>query len=163
MAKSYMDEGKLVPDDVIIKIMAERLKEPDCTKGYILDGFPRTLNQAEQLKNIAQVDVVINLTVPTDELLKRLTGRRSCPKCGAVYHIIFNKPPKEGKCKCGEPLYQREDDKEETVCKRLETYKAQTEPLIVYYTKKGLLKNVDGGNKLPAEVFQGVGKVLDSL
>ena len=163
MAKSYMDEGKLVPDDVIIKIMAERLKEPDCTKGYILDGFPRTLNQAEQLENIAQVDVVINLTVPTDELLKRLTGRRSCPKCGAVYHIIFNKPPEEGKCKCGGVLYQRDDDKEETVRKRLETYKAQTEPLIAYYTKKGLLKNVDGGNKLPAKVFQGVGKVLDSL
>lgn len=163
MAKSYMDEGKLVPDDVIIKIMAERLKEPDCTKGYILDGFPRTLNQAEQLENITQVDVVINLTAPTDELLKRLTGRRSCPKCGAVYHIIFNKPPEEGKCKCGVDLYQRDDDKEETVRKRLETYKTQTEPLIAYYTTKGLLKNVDGGDKLPAEVFQGVEKVIDSL
>ncbi len=163
MAKSYMDEGKLVPDEVIIKIMAERLKEPDCAKGYILDGFPRTLNQAEQLEKIAQVDVVINLTVPTEELLKRLTGRRSCPKCGAVYHIIFNKPPKEGKCKCGADLYQRDDDKEETVRKRLETYKNQTEPLIEYYSTKGLLKEVDGVDKKPVEVFQIVENVLNTL
>ncbi len=121
MAKSYMDQGKLVPDDVIIEIMKARLNEPDCSKGYILDGFPRTLKQAEKLESIAQIDVVINIEVSTESLLERLTGRRSCPKCGAVYHIKFNPPPEDGKCKCGGELYQRDDDREETVRKRLET------------------------------------------
>ncbi len=153
MAKSYMDQGKLVPDDVIIEIMKARLNEPDCSKGYILDGFPRTLKQAEKLESIAQIDVVINIEVSTESLLERLTGRRSCPKCGAVYHIKFNPPPEDGKCKCGGELYQRDDDREETVRKRLETYRTQTEPLIEYYSSKNLLKSVDG-NKTPTEVFQ---------
>ncbi|MHA1427368.1 MAG: adenylate kinase, partial [Candidatus Helarchaeota archaeon] len=155
-AKAYMDEGKLVPDEIIIQIMQSRLSEPDCAKGFILDGFPRTINQAEKLNEITQIDLVINLNVPKKELLKRLTGRRSCLKCGAVYHIIFNPPPANGKCKCGGDLFQRDDDKEETVLKRLETYKNQTEPLIEYYTQKGLLKEIQGGGKKPAEVFQEV-------
>ncbi len=163
LAKPYMSAGTLVPDDIIIKIMQERLKEPDCKRGYILDGFPRTINQAEKLGKIAKVDVVINLNVPPEEILQRLTGRRSCSKCNAVYHITFNPPPAPGKCKCGGDLYQREDDKEATVRKRLETYSTQTEPLIAYYTKKGLLKNVFGGNKKPAEVSREVGKILDAL
>ena len=164
LAKSYMDEGKLVPDEVIIDIMKARLNEPDCAKGYILDGFPRTLNQAEKLETIAQVDVVINLDVPTDELIMRLTGRRSCPACGAIYHITFNPPPTEGKCgECGADLFQRDDDTEATVRKRLDTYSVQTKPLIEYYSNKGLLKVVSGGNKKPAEVFEGVEKVLDKI
>ncbi|MHA1129910.1 MAG: adenylate kinase [Candidatus Helarchaeota archaeon] len=160
-AKAYMDEGKLVPDEIIIQIMQSRLSEPDCAKGFILDGFPRTINQAEKLNEITQIDLVINLNVPKEELLKRLTGRRSCLKCGAVYHIIFNPPPANGKCKCGGDLFQRDDDKEETVLKRLETYKNQTEPLIEYYTQKGLLKEIQGGGKKPAEVFQEVEPLLD--
>ncbi|MHA1276738.1 MAG: adenylate kinase [Candidatus Helarchaeota archaeon] len=160
-AKAYMDEGKLVPDEIIIQIMQSRLSEPDCAKGFILDGFPRTINQAEKLNEITQIDLVINLNVPKKELLKRLTGRRSCLKCGAVYHIIFNPPPANGKCKCGGDLFQRDDDKEETVLKRLETYKNQTEPLIEYYTQKGLLKEIQGGGKKPAEVFQEVELLLD--
>jgi adenylate kinase len=162
-AKSYMDEGKLVPDDIIIQIMNKRLDEPDCAEGFILDGFPRTINQAEKLAEIRQVDLVLDLLVPEDELLKRLTGRRSCPKCGAVYHIMFNPPPSEGKCKCGADLFQRDDDKEETVLKRLQTYKNQTEPLIEYYRKIGNLKEIDGKDKKPLEVFQEIEKVLDKL
>jgi adenylate kinase len=162
-AKSYMDEGKLVPDDIIIQIMNKRLDEPDCAEGFILDGFPRTINQAEKLAEIRQVDLVLNLIVPEDELLKRLTGRRSCPKCGAVYHIMFNPPPSEGKCKCGGDLFQRDDDKEETVLKRLQIYKNQTEPLIEYYRKIGNLTEIDGKDKKPLEVFQEIEKVLDKL
>ncbi|MHA1264434.1 MAG: adenylate kinase [Candidatus Helarchaeota archaeon] len=163
LAKSYMDEGKLVPDDIIIKIMEHRLNESDCSKGYILDGFPRTLNQAEQLEKIATIDIVIDLEVPTEELLKRLTGRRSCPVCGAVYHIIYNPPPQAEICKCGGKLYQRDDDTEETVRKRLKTYTSQTEPLIKYYSEKGLLKVVKGGGKTPEEVFRGVDAILQKL
>lgn len=162
LAKSYMDEGKLVPDDVIIKIMNERLKEPDCAKGYILDGFPRTLNQAEKLETITQIDVVLNLQVSTETILKRLTGRRSCTKCGAVYNLSFKPPPQEGKCECGGEIYQRDDDKEETVLKRIETYKNQTEPLIKYYSEKGLTKNVEEKNT-PLKVFQEVEKILNTL
>ncbi|NVM55712.1 MAG: adenylate kinase [Candidatus Helarchaeota archaeon] len=162
LAKSYMDEGKLVPDDVIIKIMNERLKEPDCAKGYILDGFPRTLNQAEKLETITQIDVVVNLQVSSETILKRLTGRRSCAKCGAVYNLSFKPPPQEGKCECGGELYQRDDDKEETVLKRIETYKNQTEPLIKYYSEKDLIKNVEEKNT-PSKVFQEVEKILNAL
>lgn len=162
MAKAYMDEGKLVPDDVIIEIMKARLNEPDCARGYILDGFPRTINQAEKLEGIAQIDVVINLQVSTETILKRLTGRRSCAKCGAVYNLSFKPPPQEGKCECGGEIYQRDDDKEETVLKRIETYKNQTEPLIKYYSQKNLVKNAAEKNT-PSEVFQEIEKILESL
>lgn len=159
-AKSFMDAGKLVPDEIIMDIMKARLNQPDCLKGYILDGFPRTINQAEKLGKISKVDIVININVSSDSLLQRLTGRRSCPKCGASYHLLFNPPPQPGKCKCGGNLIQRDDDKEETVRKRLETYQNQTAPLIEYYLKKKLLKHVDG-NKKPAEVSAELLKVLE--
>ncbi|MDD1779256.1 MAG: adenylate kinase [Candidatus Helarchaeota archaeon] len=159
-AKSFMDAGKLVPDEIIMDIMKARLNQPDCSKGYILDGFPRTINQAEKLGKISKVDIVININVSSESLLQRLTGRRSCPKCGASYHLLFNPPPQPGKCKCGGVLIQRDDDKEETVRKRLETYQNQTAPLIEYYLKKKLLKHVDG-NKKPAEVSAEVLKVLE--
>jgi len=161
-AKSYMDAGKLVPDDIIINIMKQRLKDPDCTEGFILDGFPRTINQAEKLEKIAKIDVVINIVVPTEDLLQRITGRRSCPNCGTVYHIIFNPPPEEGKCKCGGDLIQRKDDTEETVRKRLETYETQTAPLIDYYRKKKLLKDIDG-SKTANEVFQEIQEIIEKF
>jgi adenylate kinase len=161
-AKSFMDAGKLVPDDIIMDIMKDRLKKPDCAKGYILDGFPRTINQAEKLEKISKVDIVINIDVSSESLLKRLTGRRSCPKCGASYHLVFNPPPQPGKCKCGEPLIQRDDDKEETVRKRLDTYQNQTKPLIEYYSKRKLLKNIDG-NKSPTEVSTELLKILEKI
>ncbi|MFX1295909.1 MAG: adenylate kinase [Promethearchaeota archaeon] len=162
MAKSYMDEGKLVPDDFIIEIMKARLNEPDCSKGYVLDGFPRTINQAEKLEAIAQVDVVINLVVSTETILKRLTSRRSCSKCGAVYNLLFKPPPESGKCECGGNIYQRDDDKKETILKRIETYKTQTEPLIKYYSEKKIIKNVDAKDT-PSEVFQEIEEILDIL
>ena len=161
-AKSYMDAGKLVPDDIIINIMKQRLKEPDCSNGFILDGFPRTINQAEKLEKIAKINVVINIVVPTEDLLQRITGRRSCPECGTVYHILFNPPPEEGKCKCGGDLIQRDDDTEETVRKRLETYETQTAPLIDYYKKKKLLRDVDG-SKTPPEVSQEIQDILNEF
>ncbi len=162
LAKSYMDDGKLVPDDVIIEIMKARLNESDCAKGYILDGFPRTLDQAEKLDEITRIDVVVNLQVSTETILKRLTGRRSCAKCGAVYNLSFEPPPAGGKCTCGGEIYQRDDDKEATVLKRIETYKNQTEPLIKYYSGKNLLKNVEEKNT-PSEVFQEVEKILKKI
>jgi adenylate kinase len=159
-AKSFMDAGKLVPDEIIMDIMKARLKQSDCSNGYILDGFPRTINQAEKLGKISKVDIVININVSSESLLQRITGRRSCPKCGASYHLVFNPPPQPGKCKCGGTLIQRDDDKEETVRKRLETYQNQTAPLIEYYLKKKLLKNVDG-NKSPTEVSAEILKLLE--
>lgn len=144
-AKKYMDEGKLVPDDVVIKMMEERLREEDCKKGFILDGFPRTIYQADELSKITDIDAVLSIDVPFSKLIERITGRRSCPKCGAVYHIKYNPPEKDGICDvCGTPLIQRDDDREETVKKRLRTYEEQTEPLIDYYRKKGKLITVEG-------------------
>ncbi len=166
-AKEYMDRGQLVPDEVVIGIVRERLSKPDCHKGFILDGFPRTVPQAEALDKILQemgkrIDCVINIVVPDEEILKRLTGRRTCRKCGAMYHVEFNPPKKEGVCdKCGGELYQRDDDKEETIRKRLEVYKAQTEPLVDYYKKKGVLVNIDG-TKTIQEIYQDILKVLRS-
>ena len=148
-AKRYMDEGALVPDELIIGMMKERLAEKDCTKGFILDGFPRTIYQAEELEKITDIDAALNIYVPFESLIERITGRRSCPKCGAVYHIKYNPPKKEGICDvCGTPLIQRDDDKEETVKKRLETYEEQTAPLIEYYERKGKLITVEGQEKI---------------
>ncbi len=166
-AKEYMDRGQLVPDEVVIGIVRERLSKPDCHKGFILDGFPRTVPQAEALDKILQemgkrIDCVINIVVPDEEILKRLTGRRTCRKCGAMYHVEFNPPKKEGVCdKCGGELYQRDDDKEETIRKRLEVYKAQTEPLVDYYKKKGVLVDIDGTKSIQ-EIYQDILKVLRS-
>ncbi|MGO0122038.1 adenylate kinase [Desulfothermobacter acidiphilus] len=149
-AKEYMDKGQLVPDEVIIGVVRERLMQSDCERGFLLDGFPRTVAQAEALDKLLaemgrKLDAVINVSVPREKIVARLTGRRVCKVCGATYHIINNPPKVEGKCdKCGGELYQRSDDTEETVNKRLDVYEAQTQPLIEYYQAKGLLINVDG-------------------
>ena len=144
-AKSYMDAGELVPDEVVIGLIEERLKQDDCKKGFILDGFPRTIAQAQALKKITDLDLVINLQVPDEEIIRRLTSRRTCRKCGAIYNLISIPPKEEGKCdRCGGELFQRDDDKEEAIRNRLAVYRQQTLPLVEYYEKEGILVNVDG-------------------
>lgn len=141
-AKSFIDAGKLVPDEVVIAIVEERLKEADCQKGYILDGFPRTVPQAEALHNIAHIDAVVELAVEDQQLVDRLSGRRVCLKCGATNHV--SQLNGRTQCDCGEPLVQRDDDKPETVLSRLKVYHDQTAPLVDFYEKKGLLHRIDG-------------------
>ena len=164
-AKKYMDAGKLVPDEVVIGIINNRLKEDDCQKGYMLDGFPRTVAQAEALDKIlaengSGIDHVISIDVPDAELLGRLTGRRTCRQCGQGYHVMFDPPEKEGVCgKCSGELYQRDDDNEATVSNRLKVYADQTQPLIDYYQNKGLIRPIDGLGKIQ-EIFDRVVKVL---
>lgn len=143
VAKSFIDKGQLVPDEVTIQIVKERLSKDDCKNGYLLDGFPRTVAQAIALDEFSHVDAVINIDVPLNLLLKRITGRRVCPKCRASYHIDYLKG-KTDCAKCGADLIQRDDDNEETVEARLEVYQKQTAPLIEYYTQKGELINVNG-------------------
>ena len=145
-AKAYMDEGKLVPDDVVIGIIRERLSEDDCKNGFILDGFPRTIPQAEALDQMGIViDRVISIEVPDDKIAARMAGRRVCLKCGASYHTEYKKPAKEGICNaCGSELVQRKDDAPETVLERLHVYHEQTEPLKGYYEKAGKLRLVEG-------------------
>lgn len=147
-AKSYIDAGKLVPDDVIINLVAERLKEPDTKVGYILDGFPRTIKQAEALseilkKNRRGIDRVLYFDLNEEELVKRIAGRRSCPACQKVYHTSFNPPPQEGTCSCGTALVQRKDDRPETVKARLIVYRNETAPLIQHYREQDLLTQID--------------------
>ena len=157
-AKQYMDKGELVPDDVVVGIVEERLAEPDCANGYILDGFPRTVAQADALEaNLAargeKIDKVINFVVPKDVLLARLTGRWVCKNCGATYHEEFKPPAKKGTCdNCSGELYQRDDDKLEAVTKRLQVYEEQTARLIAYYQEKGILLTIQG-NKPVEEVY----------
>ena len=141
-AKSFIDAGKLVPDEVVIAIVEERLKEADCQKGYILDGFPRTVPQAEAHDNIAHIDAVVELAVEDQQLEDRLSGRRVCLKCGATNHV--SQLNGRTQCDCGEPLVQRDDDKPETVLSRLKVYHDQTAPLVDFYEKKGLLHRIDG-------------------
>ncbi|NOZ76560.1 MAG: adenylate kinase [Euryarchaeota archaeon] len=160
-ANEYMTAGKLVPDEVVIGLIEERLKEDDCKDGFILDGFPRTVAQAEKLEEITDIDAVVNIAVDTSILLDRLTGRRTCKECNAMYHLIFNPPKEEGKCDaCGGELYQRADDNEETVKSRIETYNESTAPLVDFYRKKGKLKEVDGQGAID-EIFQNILKVLE--
>ena len=161
--KEYSDRGALVPDEIIIKLLAERLRKPDCNRGFILDGFPRTISQAEALENIAKIDLVINLNVPDDIIIARLSNRLICSKCGAIYNLLTLKPKKEGVCdKCGGKLYQREDDKPEVIKERLNVYRKQTEPLIEYYAKKGLLRNVSCNDLMtPPEVI--VEKIIEII
>lgn len=160
-AKSYMDKGELVPDSVVLGMVEERLKQDDCKKGYILDGFPRNTKQAEALdKMLESLDMsltaALSVDVPLEYLMKRLTGRRTCKACGQMYNVYFNAPKKEGVCdKCGGELFQRDDDKEETIKKRLEVYNAQTAPLIDYYGKKGILKSVEGTGSID-DIFKKV-------
>jgi adenylate kinase len=164
-AKKYMDAGKLVPDEVVIGIINNRLKESDCQKGYMLDGFPRTVAQAEALDKIlaeggSGIDDVISIEVPNEELMGRLTGRRTCRQCGQGFHVMFDPPKQEGVCdKCSGELYQRDDDNEETVGNRLKVYADQTQPLIDYYTAKGLLRPIKGVGKM-SEVFDRIVAVL---
>lgn len=157
-AKSYIDSGALVPDDVIIDIVKERLQQPDAQNGYILDGFPRTVPQAEALEKIAAMDAVIELDVADEKLIDRLSGRRVCVKCGATYHVsrLGGKDTCEA---CGEKLIQRDDDKAETVLNRLTTYHKQTAPLVDFYQKKGLLRKIDGAQDMDV-IFHAI---LDTL
>lgn len=149
-AKACMDEGKLVPDEVTIGIVRERLAKDDCKKGCILDGFPRTVEQADALSSIMKelglaLDAVLNISVPASDLVERAVGRRICKSCGATYHVSFNPSAKEGVCdECGGELYQRADDTKETMENRLSVYEASTRPLIEYYQKAGIYKEVDG-------------------
>ena len=146
-AKAYIDAGKLVPDDVIIDIVKERLAQSDCAGGYILDGFPRTVPQAEALESIAAIDAVIELDVADEKLIERLSGRRVCLKCGATYHV--SRLNGETKCAaCGDTLIQRDDDKAETVLNRLTVYHNQTAPLVDFYQKRGMLKVIDGAQDM---------------
>ena len=145
-AKEYMDKGGLVPDDIVIGILKERLAKPDCEKGFILDGFPRTVPQAEYLEEIGTViDLVIEIYVPDEKIVERMSGRRMCPGCGATYHIVYKPSHRGDICgRCEYRLITRDDDKAEVVLKRLETYHEQTEPLIDYYAGKGILVTVVG-------------------
>jgi adenylate kinase len=155
-AKAFMDQGNLVPDEVTIGIVRDRFQKPDCEKGFLLDGFPRTIAQAEALDAMLnelgrEIDVVINMHVKRENLLARLTGRRICKSCGATYHIVFNPTKEEGVCdKCGGELYQRSDDTEEVVATRLDVNIKQSEPILAYYEQKGLLKTVDGEQAIDA-------------
>ena len=167
-AKSYMDKGELVPDEVTIGIVRDRLAKDDCQKGFLLDGFPRTVAQAEALEKLLadmdrQLDYVINIEVNKDSLLERLTGRRICKDCGATYHLVFNPPAKEGVCdRCGGELYQRADDNVDTVQTRLEVNIQQSQPLITFYEGKGYLRNLDGQQPID-KVFADIEELLGSL
>jgi adenylate kinase len=158
-AKSYMDQGRLVPDSVVIGIVEERLKAADCKSGFMLDGFPRTVVQADALKSVLDdmgigVDHVISIDVPNEELVARLTGRRACKGCGAGYHVRFDPPQVKGICdKCGGELFQRDDDREETIRSRLKVYEDQTAPLISYYRGETLLRTVNGLGSMD-EIFE---------
>ncbi len=140
-AKDLIDRGELVPDDVILGMVKNRIRRDDCKNGFLFDGFPRTIAQAEALESISPIDYVINLEVPVERLITRISGRRMCPDCGAAYHV--SRHP-DSKCECGSELYQRDDDKEETVRNRLVVYERSTKPLIDYYANKGLLHTVNG-------------------
>ncbi len=149
-AKDFMDAGALVPDDVVVGIVEERISDSDCSGGYILDGFPRTVAQADSLsktlrRNGSGIDHVLALSVNQEELLARITGRRTCKNCGAGYHLLYDPPKQSGICsECGGELYQRDDDREETMRRRLEVYEEQTSPLISYYGERALLRTIDG-------------------
>ncbi len=167
-AKSYMDKGELVPDEVTIGIVRERLGKDDCKKGFLLDGFPRTIAQADALEQLltdlnTKIDYVLHIDVPKEKLLDRLTGRRICPTCGATYHVEFNPPKVEGKCDVdGSDLIQRDDDKPETVANRLEVNMKQAQPLLDFYAEKGYLVTIDGDRDIQ-DVFQDIDAKLKEL
>ena len=164
-AKTYMDKGELVPDELVVDLIMDRFKEADCANGYVLDGFPRTIPQAEALDkalsaNGESVDYAVNVEVPDENIINRMSGRRACVGCGATYHIQFNPTKVEGICDaCGEKLILRDDDKPETVKNRLSVYHEQTQPLIEYYSGKGVLKEVDGTQPMD-DVFAAIVKIL---
>ena len=167
-AKEFMDKGALVPDEVIIGVMKERLAKGDVANGYILDGFPRTLGQAEALSTLLNemhqpLTAAVALTISEDEVVKRLTGRRTCKECGTGYHVEFNPPKQEGVCdKCSGALYQRDDDNEKTIRQRLAVYNEQTSPLIEYYSERGLLKEVEGVGSID-EIFERTCSLIDNV
>lgn len=159
-AKTFMDAGNLVPDDVVIGLIEERIKKDDCKDGFILDGFPRTIPQAEALDKITEIDKVLNLIAPDDLIIKRLSARRTCEGCSEIFNVIFIPPKVEGKCdKCGGKLIQRDDDKEDSVKNRLEVYTKQTEPLVEFYKEKGILSDVDSSQPIP-KIVEDAEKVL---
>ena len=164
--KKYMDQGQLVPDELTVKILLDRVAQPDCSEGYVLDGFPRTIPQAEVLDNALNklgdsIDFAIDVDVPDENIVRRMSGRRACLSCGATYHIEHIPPKQEGVCDtCGQPLVLRDDDKPETVLKRLKVYHEQTQPLIDFYTKKGVLRSVDGTVDMN-DVFEAIVNVLE--
>ncbi|HVN87222.1 MAG TPA: adenylate kinase [Candidatus Binatia bacterium] len=164
-AKRFMDRGELVPDGIVVRVIEERVRKDDCRSGFIVDGFPRTVAQAEVVAQMLapmnkHIDHVVSLVVSRDELIKRLSGRRTCRECGAMYHIIFDPPVNSGLCnKCNGELYQRDDDHEDTIAARLDVYERQTAPLISYYTARGLLRTVDGLGS-PTQVFDRILQVL---
>ncbi len=166
-AKEYMDKGELVPDEVLIGLIKNRLNESDCEPGYLLDGYPRTIPQADALKSILEeiakpMDAVLNIEVSDDELVTRLGGRRTC-SCGESYHVKFKPPEKDGVCNaCGAELYQRDDDMEDVIRQRLATYDEKTKPLINYYKDEGILVNIDGTNAVDV-VFADILKVMDQF
>ncbi len=165
-AKACMDAGQLVPDEITIGIVRERLQKPDCTKGFILDGFPRTVEQADALDGILKslsihLTRAVDISVPSSSLIERAVGRRVCKKCGAAYHIRFNPSKKDGVCdECGGETYQRADDSEETMKSRLSVYDAQTKPLIRYYQKAGLYSEIDGSQEM-SKVFADITACLE--
>jgi adenylate kinase len=165
-AQKYMESGALVPDEVVIGVVRERLAEPDASDGFLLDGFPRTMAQAEQLDTMLaaagrQITHVVLISVPADELVQRIAGRRSCSQCGKLYNVTFDPPAVEGVCDLdGAALVQRADDNEETVRNRIAVYESQTAPLIGYYENKGVLESAFGGGKRPDEVYEQVRGIL---
>lgn len=166
-AKEYMDQGLLVPDELTVDLVIDRISQDDCEKGYILDGFPRTIPQAEALeaalaKRSEKMDYAIDVDVPDENIVTRMSGRRACTGCGATYHIVYNPSKKGDQCEtCGEQLILRDDDKPETVQKRLSVYHDQTQPLIEYYSGKGILKTVDGTQDMN-DVFAAITKILEA-
>lgn len=164
-AKSFMDKGELVPDDITIAMLLERIHKEDCKNGYILDGFPRTIPQAEALKEALakkdeKIDLALDVEASDELIIKRMAGRRTCPACGAIYHIVTLPPKTEGICdRCGADLIQRKDDNEETVKNRLKIYHEVTEPLISYYKKEGILEEIDGAEELD-KVFEKVKRII---
>ena len=164
-AKSFMDKGELVPDDITIAMLLDRLHKEDCKNGYILDGFPRTIPQAEALKEALakkdeKIDLALDVEASDELIIKRMAGRRTCPACGAIYHIVTLPPKTEGICdRCGADLIQRKDDNEETVKNRLKIYHEVTEPLISYYKKEGILEEIDGAEELD-KVFEKVKRII---
>lgn len=164
-AKKYMDQGLLVPDELTVRILLDRVSKEDCKDGYVLDGFPRTIPQAQVLEDALdklgeQIDYAIDVEVPDENIIRRMCGRRACVSCGATYHIEYVPPKKEGICdECGQPLVLRDDDKQETVLNRLHVYQEQTQPLIDFYTEKGVLRSVDGTQDMQ-DVFKAIEEIL---
>jgi len=167
--RSYLNAGKLVPDQVTVEVIEKRLRQPDCERGFLLDGFPRTIPQAQALDRMLKaggekgLDLVLDIGVAAGVLLERLTGRRVCRECGATYHLLYQPPQEKGRCdRCGGDIYQRDDDTAETVSNRLDVYQKQTAPLLEYYQERGILRNVNGERSID-EVFQEIKKVIRSF